>query len=192
MPPSTRIQLLSQLQEQAALAIALGANTTLAAKAAGVGRSTINTWLSQPYFVLRISQIVDARAPAALARMHARLISSLPNILDTHVARAALGNDRSAGVVLRMWNALEQLRANNAPPAPPPAVDRNYDEVEGVSVEVDYESNASGPDDAGAGPRDEPDEDRVPVLQRAPTVQDTTVLSEEPDGFAPTYSEKRA
>jgi len=179
------------MQEQAALAVALGASVKLAAKAAGVATRTVYDWLGQPDFVLRISQIVDARTPAALARMHARLISDLPDILDTHAALAKTGSEKSAGVVLRMWSALETLRATKTPPALPPAADRNYDEVEGVSVEVDYESDASRPDDAGDTPRDRPADDQVPVLQRAPAVQDAAVLSEEPDGFAPAGPGKR-
>src|SRR3990167_6338356 len=95
--------------EQAAMAMSLGASAGEIATAFGVDNSTVNRWIMDKRFIEALSKHVNARLPASLARMRARLGHSLPEILDAHSARAVGGDTASARVVLAIWRALEEL-----------------------------------------------------------------------------------
>ncbi len=128
--------------ERAALALAMGASVGDIAQSFGVNISTVNRWLMDKRFAHALEKHVNTRIPATFARMRARLGSSLPEILDSHAARAASGDTASARIVLAIWRALEELghsrvadgRISDADISTARAGE--YDVVEGEVVEV--------------------------------------------------------
>ena len=108
----------SNKREAVALRLAGGAGVRAAARAAGVGERTVFTWLKDPAFAARVSELrgqLFARAVAVLTRLAGKAARKLDKLLDSAHEGIALGACRTvleAGPRLRELTEMEErLRA---------------------------------------------------------------------------------